>query len=518
MKSLKCATYADGLKIIDVESVFSRGLPGFNIVGLAGASIKESTERVKAALLGLNFSFPAQKITINLSPSDLPKNGSHFDLSIALLIALQKAKNLEKIFVFGELGLDGSVKNTANLFSLLLFLSTTQNGVKVLVPSEIATRASLIPNLDIYGVSTLNEAIRFFEDSEFAASCKADGTHEIFKNVIEIDGKRYVPNLDFTLDYADVAGQTRAKRACMIAALGMHNILFEGSPGCGKSMCAKRLVYIMPPQSIDEVLSAAAYRSLNLQDSEFSAIRAFRHPHHTSTKSSIFGGGSSSAKIGEVALANGGVLFFDEFLHFAKPVIESLREPLEDHKIHISRVNSKVTYETKFIFVAAQNPCPCGNLLSAKLNCRCSENEIRQYRSRLSEPIMDRIDLYVAMQENLGESIDEDVSKNVDKNLKDSECNSSEQMSERINKAFEFQKLRGQSELNGKLSDDDMVRFCTLDSDATQVLSTAITRYHLSERSKKKVLKVARSIADLELCKDLQKSHILEALSFRFRS
>lgn len=291
MKSLRCATYGDGLKIIDVESIFSRGLPGFSIVGLASTSIKESTERVKAALLALDFSFPAQKITINLSPSDLPKSGSHFDLAIALLIALQKAKSLEKIFVFGELGLDGSVKSTANLFSILLFLSTQVKNLKVLVPKEIAQKASMIPNLEIYAVSTLEEAIRFFNDAEFAKSIRFNATHELFSNVIEISGKRYVPNLNFELDFKDVLGQERAKRACVIAAVGMHNILFEGSPGSGKSMCAKRLVYIMAPQSLEEVLKSAAYRSLNLQDSEFTSIRAFRSPHHTSTKSSIFGGG-----------------------------------------------------------------------------------------------------------------------------------------------------------------------------------------------------------------------------------
>lgn len=291
MKSLKCAAYSDGLKIVDVESVFSRGLPGFSIVGLAGASIKESAERVKAALQALNFSFPAQKITINLSPSDLPKSGSHFDLAIALLIALQKSSNLEKIFVFGELGLDGSVKNTASLFSILLFLSTQIKNAKVLVPKDVAVKASMIPNLEIFGVSSLEEAIKFFQDEAFKESCKFKNVHPLFENVIEINGEKYVPNVNFELDFSDVMGQTRAKRACVIAATGMHNLIFEGSPGCGKSMCAKRLVFIMPPQNLTEILNAAAYRSLNLQDSEFSCVRAFRSPHHTSTKSSIFGGG-----------------------------------------------------------------------------------------------------------------------------------------------------------------------------------------------------------------------------------
>ena len=500
MKSLKCATYSDGLKIIDVESIFSRGLPGFSIVGLASTSIKESTERVKAALLALDFAFPAQKITINLSPSDLPKSGSHFDLSIALLIALQKAKSLEKIFVFGELGLDGSVKSTANLFSILLFLSTQVQNAKILVPSEIAAKASMIPNLEVYGVSTLEEAIKFFSDAEFAKSTHFNATHELFSNVIEISGKRYVPNLNFELDFKDVLGQERAKRACVIAAVGMHNILFEGSPGSGKSMCAKRLVYIMAPQSLEEVLKSAAYRSLNLQDSEFTSTRAFRSPHHTSTKSSIFGGGSNVAKIGEIALANGGVLFFDEFPHFSKQVIESLREPLEDNQIHIARVNSKVTYETKFIFVAAQNPCPCGNLFSRNLNCKCSENEIKNYKAKISAPVLDRIDLKVAMDES---SPDDKASL------------SSQQMSEMVLKAFIFQKKRAQDELNGKLNDAQVAKFCTLNAEASEILQKAATKYNLSQRGIKRTLRVARSIADLDESEQILKPHILEALSFR---
>ena len=500
MKSLKCATYSDGLKIIDVESIFSRGLPGFSIVGLASTSIKESTERVKAALLALDFAFPAQKITINLSPSDLPKSGSHFDLSIALLIALQKAKSLEKIFVFGELGLDGSVKSTANLFSILLFLSTQVQNAKILVPSEIAAKASMIPNLEVYGVSTLEEAIKFFSDAEFAISTHFIATHELFSNVIEISGKRYVPNLNFELDFKDVLGQERAKRACVIAAVGMHNILFEGSPGSGKSMCAKRLVYIMAPQSLEEVLKSAAYRSLNLQDSEFTSTRAFRSPHHTSTKSSIFGGGSNVAKIGEIALANGGVLFFDEFPHFSKQVIESLREPLEDNQIHIARVNSKVTYETKFIFVAAQNPCPCGNLFSRNLNCKCSENEIKNYKAKISAPVLDRIDLKVAMDES---------------SPNDKASLSSQQMNEMVLKAFIFQKKRGQDELNGKLNDSQVAKFCTLNAEASEILQKAATKYNLSQRGIKRTLRVARSIADLDESEQILKPHILEALSFR---
>ena len=360
----------------------------------------------------------------------------------------------------------------------------------------------MIPNLEIYGLENLNGAIEFFKEKNYE-NFRFSHNHPLFANPLQIENEIFLQNMDFKLDFKDIKGQEKAKRACMIAALGMHNILFEGSPGSGKSMCAKRLVYIMPPQSLSEILMQNAYMSLDSKDCEFTKIRAFRHPHHTSTRASIFGGGTKNARIGEVSLANGGVLFFDEFPHFNKQIIESLREPLEDHKIHISRVNSKITYETKFSFIAAQNPCPCGNLFSKNLSCVCSENEIKKYKNHISAPIMDRIDLYVAMDE---------ISKD------DKASISSKEMSEKILQAFIFGKKRGQKEFNGKLKDEDLSRFCVLEKDAKDTLDLAISRYNLSLRSLNKILKVSRSIADLEQSLNINKTHILEALSFRARS
>ena len=503
MKSLKCAVFTDTLVNVSVESTFVRGLPGFNIVGLAGTTIKESESRVKAALMSLNFKFPASKIIINLSPSDIPKNGSHFDLAIALLIALQKENFGKDFYVFGELGLDGALKSTASLFSTLLFLSTTVEHAKILVPKEIALRAASIPNYEVYAVENLVEAIRFFSDDEFAASCHLCDTHPIFKDAIKIGSEIYVPNRNFTLNFKDIKGQSRAKRASLIAASGMHNILFEGSPGCGKSMCAKRIAQILPPQSVGEILLSCAYQSLNNKNVDFSALRAFRSPHHTSTRSSIFGGGSLGAKIGEVALANGGELFFDELPHFGKQILESLREPLEDNRILISRVNSKTEYQTKFIFVAAQNPCPCGHLFSSSTTCTCSASEIKRYKSVISGPLLDRIDLYVAMDE---------VRKDDKSDI------SSEEMYESVLVAFRAQKMRSQSELNAKLSDNDVEKYCLLDTQAQNVLDSAISRYNLSQRGIIKTKKVARTCADLSGSEIITKAHLLEALSFRIRN
>ena len=501
MKKLKSVSLGDELSIIDVESTFTRGLPGFTIVGLANTAIKESTERIKACLMSSkNYTFPAQKITINLSPSGIPKNGSHFDLAIALLIMLQR-EDFDEFFVFGELGLDGKLKSTIELFSLLLFLSSKVKTAKVLIPKNIAYKASMIPNLDIYAVENLDEAIEFLKSKQYE-NFKIQASHPLFENPLIIEDETYITNSTFIYDFIDIKGQENAKTACLIAALGMHNILFEGSPGSGKSMCAKRLVYIMPPQSLKEILSTNAYESLNAKEREFSPIRPFRNPHHTSTRASIFGGGTKNAKIGEIALANGGVLFFDELPHFNKTIIESLREPLEDNKILVSRVNSKTIYETKFIFIAALNPCPCGNLFSTKALCRCSEIEIKRYKKVISAPILDRIDLYVAMDE---------VQKD------DKPSISSKELSQMVLEGFIFQKKRAQKEFNAKLKDEQIKQFCILEKDADNIMQQAISRYKLSQRGINKTLKVARTCADLEQKEIILKSHILKALNFRTR-
>lgn len=501
MKKLKSVSLGDELCVIDVESTFTRGLPGFSIVGLANTAIKESTERIKACLMSKNYAFPAQKITINLSPSGIPKNGSHFDLAMAILILLQKQEDLEEFFVFGELGLDGAVKSTNELFSLLLFLSAKIKSARVLIPKSLATKASMIPNLEIYAVENVDEAVEFFTKKEYE-KFKVRASHPLFAKPLMIENELFIPNESFAYDFKDVKGQENAKFACLIAALGMHNILFEGSAGSGKSMCAKRLVYIMPPQSLSEVLLASAYQSLNAKDTEFSSVRAFRNPHHTSTRASIFGGGTKGAKIGEVALANGGVLFFDEFPHFGKIIIESLREPLEDNQILVSRVNSKVVYETKFLFVAAQNPCPCGNLFSPTLSCRCNEFEIKRYKNTISSAILDRIDLYVAMEQ----ASKDDVSSV-----------SSKELSQRVLEGFIFQKKRGQKEFNAKLKDEELAQICVLENEAKSTLELAISRYNLSQRAINKTLKVARTCADLEQKESISKSHLLRALSFRIK-
>lgn len=501
MKYLNCATQHENIAHeVYVESAYVRALPGFSIVGLASQSIQESKDRIKSALSSIGFLFPPLKITVNLSPSDLKKEGSHFDLPIAILIALQKIDcSVDDFYVFGELGLDGAVKSTNQIFPLVLSLASQKRDLKVIVPKDECNKISSIPNVEVYGVKDLKEAIDFFQNEELAKSLLQQNVHEIFKNTLTINSENYIISNDFPLDFSEVLGQTRAKRAALISAVGMHNILLEGSPGCGKSMIIKRLRYILPPMSQQEILQSSAIKSLNENSSSFSPLRPFRTPHHTSSRPSIFGGGSSKAKAGEVALAHLGVLFFDEFPHFSKQVLESLREPLEDKSVLISRVNIKVKYPTNFLFAAAQNPCPCGYLLSEHHSCSCTDLEVKNYKSKLSAPLMDRIDIFVQMDESRSNKSDY----------------TSKSMQKMVLEAFKHQKSRGQTKMNADLSDKDLKHFCTLNTSCSTIIDKATIRYGLSQRGINKTLKIARSIADLDLSKDIEKNHILEALSFR---
>ncbi|WP_428024054.1 YifB family Mg chelatase-like AAA ATPase [Arcobacter sp.] len=502
MKTIKSATLESLDAIcVDVEATFTKGLPSFSIVGLASSSIQESKDRVKSALLTNDFKFPPKKITINLSPSDINKNGTHFDLSIALLIAMYDTKvKFDDFFIFAELALDGTLKDNSSIFPSILSLAKKIKDLNVLVPKSIEEKIAMIPNINVYSVKNLNEAIMFF-NSKDKENYKVKQP-KIPCDTLQINNELFFYNKKYELDFNDVKGQRLAKRAALISVSGNHNIIFEGSPGCGKSMIIKRLQYIMPPQTVEQILEKAKLDSLNLIEPNFDGSRVFRSPHHTSTKASIFGGGTKSSKIGEVALSNNGILFFDELPHFPKTILEAMREPLEDYKILISRVNSKVNYETKFLFACAMNPCPCGNLLSSTKQCRCNEMEITRYKSKLSDPFCDRIDLFVTMNEV---------------NYDDKADLNSKKMHEIVLNTFKLQKQRGQKDLNGKLKNEDIKKYCVLDEEGENILNKATQNYSLSFRSINKVLKVARTIADIENSINIKKEHILEALSFRKR-
>lgn len=501
MKKILSATLHDlDASVVECESTFTKALPSFSIVGLASSAIQEAKDRVKSALVSNGYTLPPLKITVNLAPSDITKSGSHFDLPIALLIALQNEDiDTEDWFVFGELGLDGTVKNTNNLFAIILLLLNRKEIKRVVVPKELINELKLIPDLEVFGVAHLNDAIDFFINPDRTG----DTVITEFKHkFIEVNSQKYYYKRDYPLDFNDVLGQSRAKRVALIAASGMHNLIFEGSPGCGKSMIIKRLQYILPPLKIEEIFDIAKNTSLDGGKISFDPKRPFRMVHHTATKSSILGGGAKNAQIGEIGLANLGIIFFDELPHFNKSVLESLREPLEDDQVVISRVNSKVKYSTKFMFTSAMNPCPCGNLLNSVKKCTCSETDINRYKNKISEPFIDRIDLFVQMQE----------SRDSDK-----ERVTSKDMHSQVLEAFMKQKERGQLNLNSKLTDSEIANYCILSDEANKMLNQSANNFNISLRSINKIKKVARTIADLDSSDKIEVNHLIESLSYRKR-
>jgi magnesium chelatase family protein len=339
--------------------------------------------------------------------------------------------------------------------------------------------------VEVYAFSHIKE----FEEFE----PKKVENHGFNYSHIKINGKKYYYLENFELDFKDVLGQNQAKEAALISAAGFHNILFEGSPGVGKSMIISRMRYILPPMSVEEILEVEKYNSLEGKEVTFKPVRPFRSPHYSSTKAAIFGGGSRGAKIGEIAFANKGMLFFDELPYFQKDVLENLRLPLQDGKVLISRVNSKIEYETDILFAAAMNPCPCGNLLSLEKECRCTDLEIRRYKNRISEPLYDRIEIYLQMTE--------DDSK---------DTVSSKEMFERVLTAFEMQK----GEFNANLPEN--YRFDTEES-AYEILQKAVKNFSLSKRSEFNLLKVAKTVANINKRNKITKDDVLQALRFRRR-
>jgi len=411
-----------------------------------------------------------------------------------------KASIVLKDAVFlGELGLDGSLKHSNHIFPIALSLAKDGIAKKFVVPKKSAEFVCKISSAQVYAASNLQEAFALVTSEN---PLPYDISRDIDSKYIEIKGDRYFFDGEFELDFAEVRGQNIAKRAALIAAAGMHNILLDGSPGCGKSMIMKRLRYILPPVSIEEILKFAMLDFLDGKEALFRPIRPFRSPHNNATSSALLGGGSRDGQIGEIALSAGGMLWLDELPHFEKSLLEGLREPLENYRILISRVNSKIEYEADFLFAGSMNPCPCGNLLSKTKECRCKDSEITKYKSRLSEPFLDRMDIFVQMEE-----YDKDAKADV----------SSAEMFKSVLKAFEMQKRRGQGVFNARLNEKE-VNALVIDSDAIDILAQGVARFGLSERGRVKTVKVARTIADIDGVDEIRKSHILEALSYRKRN
>ncbi len=497
-KSIRGATLR-GIEAIpiDIEIDATRGIPSLNIIGLAQGAAKESKDRAVHTLSNSGIKLPPKKITINLAPAEIKKTGSGFDLPIAIglaCISLGIDIDVNDYLFAAELSLDGKLKPINGIFPIGILAK--KRDLKLVVSRENQKEAALT-GASVFAFEHFLEVLSFLE--------KKLDRDPLSLNLNEVFGAREKSQLDF----ADVKGQFKVKRAVVIAASGFHNLLMVGPPGVGKSMIAKRIPTIMPEMSEDEILETTKIYSIcGLLDQENPIVvdRPFRSPHSGSSDVSLIGGGAN-AMPGEITLAHNGVLFLDEFPEFKRNVIESLRQPMEDGVITVSRATAKVTYPAKFLLVAAANPCPCGYYGSKKRECSCTIAQIKKYRSKISGPILDRIDIQVNIPE-----VDYD-------NLSSSEIDmDSRAMKELVLKAMEIQRERFKGEninFNAQMEEGHLKRYCKLSDGSHKILKTAVDRFGFSARSYAKVLKISRTIADIEGSENILPRHIKEAISYR---
>ena len=496
--------YSVGLLGIDgfsvcVEADITGGLPGFEIVGLPDAAVKESKERIRSGIKNSGYVFPSKKLIINLAPANLRKEGPGYDLPIAVSIMAASGQiampNEDTIFI-GELSLDGSVNHVTGVLPMVI--AGYKKGFKnFFVPKANAKEASVIDGVNIYPVSNLGELFRHL---------KGEDEIETFKVSEE---ELFLKNTDTLLDFCDVKGQESAKRALEVAAAGNHNVLLIGSPGTGKTMLAQRMPSILPDLSFEEALEVSKIHSIAGTLPEGTPLltqRPFRNPHHTISSAGLSGGGTVP-RPGELSLAHNGVLFLDELPEFKRDALEVMRQPLEDGKVTISRVNATLTYPCNMMLIASMNPCKCGYFGDANRECICTPAQIHQYRSKISGPLLDRIDIQVEVA-------------NV--NYKDlsstQKGETSKEIKERVNRARQIQRERYKEfgiYANSQLTAGMLSEFCRLQDAENNILKMAFDKLGLSARAHSRILKVARTIADLAGEKDITSSHIAEAIQYR---